>query len=260
MALMQASFMSEALERQVSFTAILPVDSFGPPMGKPDAEFKPLRTLYLLHGYSGNAISWLTSYEMGKLSNENHIAIIMPNGENHFYTNDDTFGYGWGKFIGEELVEFTRRMLPLSDKPEDTIIGGFSMGGFGALLNGLTNRETFGKIVSVSAALITVGAEGPGHEEGFFKAIFGDHTKLPGSHHDPMGMATKALEGGPIPDVYMACGTEDFLRELNLGMKKHMEDIHYPKYTFEEDKGGHDMQFSTKYLFRGVARACGREV
>ncbi len=260
MALIQGSFMSETLERQVGFTAILPIDSFGPPMGGQAAEPKPLRTLYLLHGYSGNGISWLTSYEMGKMSNENNLAIIMPNGENHFYTDDDTFGYGWGAFIGKELVDYTRTVFPLSREPEDTMIGGFSMGGYGALLNGLKYRETFGHIIAISAALITIGAEEQ-QDDGFFMALFGKKAEVPGSHHDPMALASAAVEaGGKLPDIFHACGTEDFLRALNLKMKEHLERISYPGYVFEEDKGGHDMPFSTKYLFRGVAHACGREV
>ncbi|MFR6273864.1 MAG: hypothetical protein ACLUL2_10230 [Blautia sp.] len=43
----------------------------------------------------------------------------------------------YGKFVGKELVEMTRKMFPLSRKREDTFIGGLSTGGAGALLSGL---------------------------------------------------------------------------------------------------------------------------
>lgn len=43
--------------------------------------------------------------------------------------------------------------MPLSHKRVDTFIGGLSMGGFGALRNGLKYSDTFGSIVSLSGTL-----------------------------------------------------------------------------------------------------------
>lgn len=50
------------------------------------------------------------------------------------------------------MVELTRRLLPLSTRREDTYIAGISMGGYGALYNGLKYKETFGKIAAMSPA------------------------------------------------------------------------------------------------------------
>lgn len=50
----------------------------------------------------------------------------MPNGSDNY-----------GDFIGRELVELTRKIFPLSHKREDTFIGGLSMGGYGAIPNGI---------------------------------------------------------------------------------------------------------------------------
>ena len=44
-------------------------------------------------------------------------------------------------------------MFPLSHKKEDTFIAGLSMGGFGALRNGLKYYDTFGYIAALSAAI-----------------------------------------------------------------------------------------------------------
>lgn len=48
----------------------------------------------------------------------------MPSGENRFYLDDEKSGELYGEFIGKELVEFTRKLFPLSDKREDTFIAG----------------------------------------------------------------------------------------------------------------------------------------
>ncbi len=263
MAIIQASFMSEVLERQVGFTAIIPADNVrlaGPGAGNAASD-EPMPTLYLLSGYSGSGLFWLYNYPVASLSSANRLAIIMPDAENHFYTDDDTFGYGWGKFIGRELVEYTRKIFPLSHKREDTIIGGFSMGGFGALLNGLTYRETFGHIVAVSCALLTEGApQGPnGSDNPFFRGIFGDPAKVVGSHHDPRAAAAAALKEGNAPDLYMAVGYSDFLRQLNLSCVNYLKEIGYQPFLFEEGEGGHDNKFCEDHVFRGVRRALGKE-
>ena len=54
--------------------------------------------------------------------------------------------------------------------------------------------------------------------------------------------------------VYSACLQHS--TQINVLIPDHAGK-HGPCRTPEEVEGGHD---STKYLFRGVARACGREV
>ena len=60
----------------------------------------------------------------------------MPSGDNKFYIDNPDSGEMYGSFIGKELIEFTRKTFPLSQKREDTFIAGLSMGGYGALVNG----------------------------------------------------------------------------------------------------------------------------
>ena len=49
MAVLEAEFESKALQRAVSFRAILPLEKYQP----------PYPTIYLLHGLSGNSSRWL---------------------------------------------------------------------------------------------------------------------------------------------------------------------------------------------------------
>lgn len=255
MALIQGSFMSESLTRQVMFTAIIPADGFGPPGG----EQKPLRSLYLLHGYTGSSLFWLTNHALGAISSMYNLAIIMPDGENHFYTDDHIMGYNWGRFAGQELVDYTRNVFPLlSREREDTMIGGISMGGYGAIRCGLQYRETFGKIIGISSALVTDGIEVQPDKEfprEQWISLFGDLSKVPGSEHDPRHLAKQALEGGSIPDLYFACGDSDFLLERNRNFRDYLQEIAFP-FTYEEGPGGHEPRFTEPYLRRGIARAC----
>lgn len=61
----------------------------------------------------------------------------MPACENKFYVDNERSHEYYSRFIGEELVDMTRRLFPLSHQREDTFIAGLSMGGYGAIVNGL---------------------------------------------------------------------------------------------------------------------------
>ena len=95
----------------------------------------------VIAGFTGNV---LTAEQVG-----------MPDGANRFYLDNPDIGEYYGAYVGEELVEITRRMFPLSRERKDTAIGGLSMGGFGAIRNGLFYADTFGSIIGLSSALIT---------------------------------------------------------------------------------------------------------
>lgn len=78
--------------------------------------------------------------------------MVMPSGDNAFYVDQPKGHNNYGEYIGQELVRLTRKMFPLSRKREDTFIGGLSMGGYGALRNGLKYSDTFGAVIALSGA------------------------------------------------------------------------------------------------------------
>ena len=132
MALIQVNFMSKALLRTVTVNVILPVDKFSM-ADQAEREDKPYKTLYLLHGIFGNYTDWVTGTDIVRLAQARDLAVVMPSGENGFYLDQPDQGRNYAAFIGEELVNITRKMFPLSRKREDTFIGGLSMGGYGAI-------------------------------------------------------------------------------------------------------------------------------
>ena len=136
MALIQVNFMSKSLMRMVPIQVILPVDKFFGEEGT-EAEEKPFKTLYLLHGIFGNYTDWVSGTRIQRWADEKNLAVVMPSGDNAFYVDQPASANMYGEFIGKELVEITRKMFPLSRKREDTFIGGLSMGGYGAIHNGL---------------------------------------------------------------------------------------------------------------------------
>jgi S-formylglutathione hydrolase FrmB len=256
MAMIQASFFSECLKRKVHFNAILPVDPMFPEMYRP-----PLKTAYLLHGYTGSCDDWFTRHSLGNLSLRNNLAIILPNAENHFYVDDMQREDMYGEFIGKELVEFTRKVFPLSEKRDDTIIGGISMGGYGSLRNGMKYNDVFGHVVAIAPAIILNEVTGPdfnpsipGVALGYYESVFGD-LKTANERDVSVFWLSKKMkdEGAEFPDIYFACGANDRLVYENRRFHAHLTELGIP-HVYEEAPGTHDELFFDPYLMAGFAR------
>ena len=136
MALVKVDFFSESLMRTVSIQALIPVDK--KEIEKEITNEKnTYKTLNLLHGIFGNHTDWVCGTRIQRWAQDHDLAVIMPSGENKFYVDNEKSHEYYSRFIGEELVEVTRQLFPLSLKREDTFIAGLSMGGYGAIINGL---------------------------------------------------------------------------------------------------------------------------
>lgn len=255
MASMTVEFFSKSLLRDVTIRVILPVDKidFG---GNFIREDKPFKTLYLLHGIFGNESGWNSASRISRWASDRDLAVVMPAGENHFYTDCDKTGEKFGEFIGKELVEITRRMFPLSHKREDTFIAGLSMGGYGAIHNGLKYHKTFGYIAALSAALYADedllhtdnSAEMYVYRRDYYEHVFGDLNKLIGSERDSYAQINMLKEANAdIPKMYMCIGTEDFLYEKNIAYRNFLREQNVD-LTYEEGPGTHDWDFWDAYI------------
>lgn len=253
MAIIEVNFISKCLMRTVTFNAIIPVDKFGPQAE--NAEQKPLKTLYLLHGIFGNYTDWVNGTRIQAWAEANDLAVIMPSGENRFYLDDEKSGELYGEFIGKELVEFTRKLFPLSDKREDTFIAGLSMGGYGAIRNGLKYAENFGCVIGLSAALVHDTWKDADNSapiftfrRNYYKAIFGEYDKVKGSDKDPKALLLKLKEEGrPVPKMYLCCGTEDGLVTANRDFRDFLNE-NGVDLTYVEGPGKHDWVFWDTYI------------
>ena len=252
MALIQADFKADTLQRRVRVNVVLPVEG----AARPDPRKKKLKTLYLLHGIFGDANSWLINSRVARWAEEKNLCVVMPDGENGFYIDHPDYYNLFSTYIGQELVEATRRMFPLSEKREDTFIGGFSMGGYGALRTGLKFADTFGVICAMSSALIldeyvkTGGSTPVGGA--YSRAMFGDGDVL-ASDLNPSWLVRRLCESGkPIPSLYLSCGDQDFLLKPNRDFDEELKALGV-KHTFRVSPGAHDWDFwetEMQYLIR----------
>ena len=236
MAVLTCQYYSRARVGFQSFTAVLPLDP--PTSGMEPQQYAQglWPTLYLLHGFSGNRNDWLLRSDIETWAGKHGWAVIMPDGANRFYLDNPDIGEFYGAYVGEELVEVTRRMFPLSRERKDTAIGGLSMGGYGAIRNGLYYADTFGHIIALSSALITAEVAAMTPESGgnfmapygYFRHTFGEPAQLPGGDKDPNWLAGERLAKGNAPRMFVACGTEDFLFQTNQDYHQTLTALGYP--------------------------------
>ncbi|MBR2802811.1 MAG: acetylesterase [Erysipelotrichaceae bacterium] len=245
MAVLRVTYMSQALRRPVPLEVILPADRLGP-NGYLDPAGKKYKTLYLLHGLLGNEEGWLHNTRVALSAAQKGLAVVMPAGENSFYIDADEplLHRDFGSFIGEELPLITRRMFPLSEKREDTYIGGLSMGGYGALRNGLKYADTYSRIIVMSPAIHFFEQEDFRSVMGE-EAVFGDLQKAKGTDRDPRWLVKQLKERKP--EIFLCCGLQDGLLPASHSFRDFLEEEKYP-FVYREEEGIHDWFFWDKML------------
>ncbi len=259
MAIFNITMFSNTLHRLTELTAILPVEkNKGLPPELQTQSDGPLKTVMLLHGFSGIHTDWLYGSRIQQLAMKHHIAVICPSGENSFYVDDAHRDAMYEQYLCE-VLEFARDVFPLSRKKEDTTIGGLSMGGYGAILNGLKHPELFGNVIALSSALITDKLAAQTEQHGnpmasaaYFDHVFGKPEIIRGSDRDPKHLAKTLVEANAeIPRIFMACGTEDFLYNENNDFSAFLEEVKIP-HVYLTSPGVHDWAFWDSHIEKGL--------
>ena len=226
LALLQADFYSDILGRGAQLCAILPE-------GKAPAGGFP--TLYLLHGKGDDCTAWTRRTSIERYASQKRLAVVMPDARLGWYTNTCA-GERWFDHIADEIVWFTRRMLPgLSHRREDTFVAGLSMGGYGALRCALGRPEVFSKAASLSGSLQPATRPRP-QDAAYWEDTFGPLEAAEGSEHDLFRAA--ALLKEDRPEIWMWCGTEDSHHPENLRLRDHLRALGY-SLAYSDGPGGH---------------------
>lgn len=246
MALIQATFRSGSLNMDTCFDIILPESC-------PEED---ITTLYLLHGMHGNHSHWVRKTCIEQYANDRKIAVIMPDGENSFYT-DMKYGKRFYTFIADELVDYTRRILKLSRKREKTFICGLSMGGYGAVRTALKKPDQYAAAASLSGCLDIVNSVQICDWTKEAAAIWGDNfkTDTAGSDADLFELIKSFPDDMPRPRIYSACGRQDFLYTENITFRDFMNTVGKEKgfdFKHEEGEGIHNWVFWNKWVVPAI--------
>ncbi len=212
----------------------------------PDSGSGPFPVFYLLHGLSDDSTIWLRKTSIERYAANLPLIIAMPETARGWYTNAASpAGRPYEDHLMKDVIPTVDRLFPTIARREGRVIGGLSMGGYGAVKLALKFPETFCSATSHSGVLLTPlhpsikrkEAEDPRKPE--FEAIFG--TDWENGPNDPRTLAKKC----PVhlrPALRLDCGTEDFLIDSNRLFHTHLQALNF-SHEYEEFPGAHDWAY-----------------
>ena len=186
-----------------------------------DTEGRPL--LILLHGRSSSPDSMAKksiTNAIGKLGARAPV-VVFANGGNHSYYHDRADGR-WGSYVLEEVIPTAIRKYRLDGRR--VAIGGFSMGGFGAL--DLARFRRFCAVGAHSAAMWRTGGETP-------QGAFDDAEDFEQNDLIEAAAANPRLYGDA--KVWIDVGTEDPFRSADEELARRLSGERFVLWRGDHD-------------------------
>lgn len=210
MAVLKMNFLSKALGMQTNITVCLPTYSFADSMEGTEDLFVPntyvsgmkFQTLYLLHGGSGDDGDYVNFTNIVRYADQHKVAVIMPSVGNSCYTDMED-GAKYYTYVAEELPKLCEAFFPISNKREDTFVGGLSMGSHGAMKLAMNYPERY------AAALLMSGASYRPGVPSMVKTVDGVYDfeatmEIPVSGGLQANLVDEDFIRGTVNDVYAA--------------------------------------------------------
>jgi len=232
MTVVTVEFMSEALWRQVTYSALLP----NPHVVGPG----PYPVLYQLHGGNQNHTAWLHFSRLAYLVQDLPFIVILPDGAQSRWANGGTPFTHYEDFLIDELSTHVRQTFHATSGK--WAIGGNSMGGFGAVRLGLKYPDRFFSIWS--------------HSGGFPTAdTLADHWYWSGSADDLDCYALiDHVNPLQIPRLTFDCGIDDHLLESNRSYHAFLNAHGIPHTYREHPSGGHNWEYWDAHIAEALAQ------
>jgi putative tributyrin esterase len=237
--LREESVLSAALERSMKYRVLLPENY--------DRSLQRYPVLYLLHGLGGDYTDWTTRSNVAEYSRSLPLIIVMPDGENGWYTNATDGTARFEDYILTDLQADVVKKFRTINSRYGRAIAGLSMGGYGALKMALKRPAAFSVAASFSGAF---GASRDGELERLIggaeaerlQRIFGPAGSKTRTENDVFSLAATLKPGG-APYIYIDCGIAD--HSLITANRELVAAIHETgaAYEYHEVAGAHSWDY-----------------
>lgn len=194
--------------------------------------------LVLLHGRGSSPSSYLTRYwfdALAKLGSRAPDLLLVNGGENSYY--HDRSGGRWGSYVMQEAIPAALKRTG-ADRSR-IAIGGISMGGFGAIYEGLKHPGAFCAIGGHSAAIWRSGGE---TAQGAFDSAedFARNNvmEMASSRPTPLGRNTR---------VWLDVGDQDPFASADTELVRVLRE-HGQKVVFHTWPGSHSGTYWNKHV------------
>ena len=237
--LREESVNSAALGRTMKYRVLLPEGY--------ETSLRRYPVLYLLHGLGGNYLDWTTRANLADYTRTLPLIVVMPDGENGWYTNAADGSARLEDYILTDLPADVVQKFRTINSRYGRAIAGLSMGGYGALKMALKRPAAFSVVGAFSGAFeVTrvgrlerlIGAA----ESERIARIFGPADSATRKENDVFGLAA-AIKPAAAPFIYVDCGIAD--NELISANREVAAALHKAgvAYEYHEVAGGHTWDY-----------------
>lgn len=204
---------SRAMNKGVKVVYVVPDKALG-------GQAQACPVIYLLHGYGGEAKSWITiKPELPRIADEKGIIFVCPDGKNSWYWDSPLNpAYRYETFVSSELVEYTDRHYRTVASRQGRAITGLSMGGHGALWNAFRHKDVFGAAGSTSGG-VDIRPFPQNWEMSRQLGEFAANKKR-WDEHTVINQIDK-IQNGDLAIIF-DCGESDFFLEVNKDLHKRL--------------------------------------
>jgi putative tributyrin esterase len=236
--LREESLHSSALGREMKYRVLVP-QAYG-------GSLQRYPVLYLLHGLTGDYKDWTTRTNIAEYTRALPLIVVMPDGENQWYTNAADGSARFEDYITTDLPADVVSKYRTVNSRYGRAIAGLSMGGYGALKIALKRPAQFAAVGSFSGAFgvtmegqydrMIASAKAPSLVQ-----IFGPADSETRKQNDLLLLAP-ALKTAGAPYIYIDCGTSDTLITEN---REVVAKIHATgaAYEYHEVAGAHTWDY-----------------
>lgn len=216
--------------------------------------------LYLLHGFPGRPLAFITTVQMGVLEDSltarhraQPLILVMPFGSTGTFTdkewvNGATAGNGWGTFVTRDLVRYVDSHYRTVATRAGRGIGGLSEGGYGAINLALQHPREYSLVESWSGYV----------KPDPLRSIFGPNLQLLASNDPAERLARVAHDLRRLGTYFwLYSGTEDHFRAQNRQFARQLTRFHI-RNRFFESFGGHNWALWRKNAPTAYLTASGK--
>jgi len=242
----ELKFRSATLQKHMAMNVVLPqVDTSG-----------PYPVFYLLHGLSDDHTIWMRHTRLEWYVRQLPLIVVMPDGGRSFYC-DAVNGPAYETYLLEDVIPLVDRFFPTVAAREGRVIGGLSMGGYGAMKLAFKFPDRFCSAVSHSGALNVVRGMLRQELREELGRIFGDSPE--GGKDDLFALAEAAAQDSSriaaLSALRFDCGLDDGLLAQNRSFHELLTRLGIP-HEYEEFPGAHTWDYWDEHLQEALAFHC----
>lgn len=242
MAIAQLNFFSKSLVKEVGFNLILPDRQDEP---------GPYPVFYLLHGLSDDYTAWLRWTSIERYVRELPLIVVMPDGDRCFYC-DFVGGPQYEKALIRDIIGFVDRHFHTIPSGNGRVIGGLSMGGYGAMKLGLKYPDLFCSISAHSGVHALFHRKPLKDIDSRVRGVA--RTTRSRDENDPFWLARR-LDPKKAPAIWFDCGLDDQLLEHNRRLHRHLTRLGIA-HEYHEFPGGHEWSYWDRHVQDAIAFHC----